>query len=312
MLKTDWNDVKILMAVAEAGSLSRAAVLTGFDVATISRTVAQMERRFGSALFERSRSGAKPTSLGVELFEASRSILSGADAVAAVLKNARRTEGDEVRVCATFGLISAYLVPAFNGVTDGAHPMHSTASRIDVDSLPEVGFIEDGEETADISLVWTEHGRVPDHPPWSGASLSRVGTMAIELTSASSYLQRQGVPEHLSDLRHHKLVRIAYQESFPAFGMWNDFLSGQNSARLLDTRGLIDGIQNVQSGSGISLQAAISARMYRGIVPIHVNGLPNLAQDLWLLVRPRPSEQVSRVATIIANLFGECPDFALR
>ena len=312
MLKTDWNDVKILMAVAEAGSLSRAAVLTGFDVATISRTVAQMERRFGSALFERSRSGAKPTSLGVELFEASRSILSGADAVAAVLKNARRTEGDEVRVCATFGLVSAHLLPAFNGSMMDDHPMYPTAVRIDIDSLPEIVFHQDEPENADVMLMWSDHGAAPETVPWPGASVHRVGTMTFGLMSAPSYLERHGLPERLSDLRQHRLVRIDYQATLPAYSAWHDFVSGQDGVRLTNTSGLFDGVNCLRFGGGISMMATIGARVTNDLTRVRLDGMPETFQDLWLLVRPRPNPRIAKVAAIIASLFGECPDFAVR
>lgn len=56
-----WNDFKIVMAIANAGSLSGAARSLGVNHATVFRRLGDIERRLGVALFERSRKGYKPS-----------------------------------------------------------------------------------------------------------------------------------------------------------------------------------------------------------------------------------------------------------
>jgi DNA-binding transcriptional LysR family regulator len=60
----DWNDLKVLLAVARAGSLNAAAQGLGIDQATVSRRLAALEAALGAILFVRGRSGLSPTGAG--------------------------------------------------------------------------------------------------------------------------------------------------------------------------------------------------------------------------------------------------------
>lgn len=60
----NWDDLKVLLAVSRAGSLSGAANLLGIDQATASRRLAALEADLGSILFARARTGLTPTEAG--------------------------------------------------------------------------------------------------------------------------------------------------------------------------------------------------------------------------------------------------------
>jgi DNA-binding transcriptional LysR family regulator len=60
----NWDDLKILLAVSRAGSLSGAALLLGIDQATASRRLAGLEADLGAILFARARTGLTPTEAG--------------------------------------------------------------------------------------------------------------------------------------------------------------------------------------------------------------------------------------------------------
>jgi DNA-binding transcriptional LysR family regulator len=60
----NWDDLKVLLAVSRAGSLSGAAALLGIDQATASRRLAALEADLGAILFVRARSGLTPTEAG--------------------------------------------------------------------------------------------------------------------------------------------------------------------------------------------------------------------------------------------------------
>ena len=49
----DWNLIRAFLAVAEAGSLTRAAEQLGSSQPTLSRQIAQLEAVVGAQLFER-------------------------------------------------------------------------------------------------------------------------------------------------------------------------------------------------------------------------------------------------------------------
>lgn len=60
----NWDDLKVLLAVSRAGSLSAAAQLMGIDQATASRRLAALEADLGAILFARARTGLTPTEAG--------------------------------------------------------------------------------------------------------------------------------------------------------------------------------------------------------------------------------------------------------
>ncbi|MFV0475695.1 MAG: LysR family transcriptional regulator, partial [Pikeienuella sp.] len=54
-----WDDLRIALAVAEAGSVNAAAKALGLNHATVLRRIAAFERRRGLTLFERNARGAR-------------------------------------------------------------------------------------------------------------------------------------------------------------------------------------------------------------------------------------------------------------
>ncbi len=60
----NWDDLRILLAVSRAGSLSGAAQLLSVDQATASRRLAALEADLGVILFARARTGLTPTEAG--------------------------------------------------------------------------------------------------------------------------------------------------------------------------------------------------------------------------------------------------------
>lgn len=60
----DWNDLKLVVAIAEAGGLGKAAEALGLDATTVGRRLQRVETRLGTALFDRKRSGYQATGGG--------------------------------------------------------------------------------------------------------------------------------------------------------------------------------------------------------------------------------------------------------
>ncbi|WP_372972618.1 LysR family transcriptional regulator [Marinobacter sp.] len=59
-----WDDLQIVLAIAETGSLSGAGRRLRTSHATVYRRLADMEQRLGVALFHRTRSGYVQTTAG--------------------------------------------------------------------------------------------------------------------------------------------------------------------------------------------------------------------------------------------------------
>src|SRR3954471_18200817 len=68
------HDLHVLMAVVQAGSMSKAAALLHTGQSAISRSIAELEHTIGVRLRDRSRQGVEPTAFG-------RALLAGGTAV---------------------------------------------------------------------------------------------------------------------------------------------------------------------------------------------------------------------------------------
>ena len=69
MDRLDWDDLKVVHAVARHGSLSAAARALGTTQPTVSRRLGALERRIGTKLFERTADGLVPAPICAILLE---------------------------------------------------------------------------------------------------------------------------------------------------------------------------------------------------------------------------------------------------
>ena len=108
-----WNDFEVVLAIATAGSLSGASRALGVSHATVFRRLGDIEQRLGVALFERSRTGYRPTLAGEELAETAR--IMDEVALAAERKVAGRDlePRGEIWLTTTDSLLMGLLSPLF-------------------------------------------------------------------------------------------------------------------------------------------------------------------------------------------------------
>ena len=63
----NWDEFRLVRAIAEAQSLSGAAERVGLNASTLFRRLAALEARLGVKLFERERAGYRPTAAGEDM-----------------------------------------------------------------------------------------------------------------------------------------------------------------------------------------------------------------------------------------------------
>jgi DNA-binding transcriptional LysR family regulator len=87
-MELELRHLRTLCAIADAGSLGRAATMLGYSQPAMSTQLQRIERMFGEPLFNRGMSGVEPTAYGVEVVTQARDVLARADAIG------RRPAGD--------------------------------------------------------------------------------------------------------------------------------------------------------------------------------------------------------------------------
>ncbi|GAA2718713.1 MULTISPECIES: LysR family transcriptional regulator [Streptomyces] len=124
--------LKVVCAIAEAGSITRAAAALGVSQPSLAAQIRRIERLLGGALFVRSRQGAAPTALGEFVLARARSVLPGIEAIQRESAlHAGSTSGRRpLRYVATPGPLAVGLVRELQDLFPGSRPTLRTEASL--------------------------------------------------------------------------------------------------------------------------------------------------------------------------------------
>lgn len=100
-MRDNWDDLRFVLAVAEAGSVSAAARRLGVNHATVLRRVAAFEEAAGLALFDKGPFGYDVPAAQRRVIDAAREVEQAVQTVRRVLQGVRAPLSGEVRVTST-------------------------------------------------------------------------------------------------------------------------------------------------------------------------------------------------------------------
>lgn len=122
-VRTDLTlqQLRVVVAVHEAGSFTAAAARLHVAQSSLSRTVAEVERRLGAPLFERTTRRLEPTPAGREIVAAARRAVDAVDAEMRHVEGYLAGRTGRVRV-ATLPSLAAILLPGVVSAFRGEHP----------------------------------------------------------------------------------------------------------------------------------------------------------------------------------------------
>jgi DNA-binding transcriptional LysR family regulator len=106
-----WSDLELLVAIAEAGSLSSAAKRVAVTQPTVSRQLAELEARLGEPLFVRAVDGTRLTAFGERVLEPARRMAESAREADVAASGADTKPRGPVRVTAPPGVAFEFLAP---------------------------------------------------------------------------------------------------------------------------------------------------------------------------------------------------------
>lgn len=174
--RLDWDDLRLVLAVAEIGTISGAAEALRISHPTLSRRLKRMEERLGTRLFERTPSLCRPTEAGLEI----RDLAERMRTEIAALEN--RVAGRDLRAEGTVRLtapdaVAEYLLP------DMLADICRDRPEIRLDLIVSNRILSLAEREADIALRVTD---TPD-PALKGR---RVGAVAMAVFAERSLAAR--------------------------------------------------------------------------------------------------------------------------
>lgn len=257
-----------MLAVARCGSFKKAGEALGIDQATVSRRVANLERRAGMPLFTRRTTGAEATDIGRDL-------------VAAAEEAARAIERFERSLHAQ-RLPSSITVAAPEGIGTYFLGPHLSRSSPAARELPPLRIVPAGSP-ADIEIAMGgPAGEVAKGSDWR---IRRVGAMQFATVAGRGYLSEHSSPERPGDLRHHDLLHHVVYDMHPAFRSWTEAMLESRRVPLLTASTSSALHRSVISAGGITLLPDFSPIIDSAVVCVPC-GLPDIGVDLFVTAHP--------------------------
>ncbi|HEY8153979.1 MAG TPA: LysR family transcriptional regulator [Myxococcota bacterium] len=285
----DWTALRDFLAVAETGSLSRAARRLGTSQPTLTRRMAALEERLRTELFRRTPRGVELTEAGESIVPAARQMEQEAHAVEIAISGRDAALAGVVRVTATEGLGIHWLTPAL-AEFQLAHP------AIEIQLLIQNQVLNLLQREADIAVRLSR-------PLQSDLVGRKVGDLAFGLYASRDYLARRGRPATPEDLAQHRCV--AFDETARWLTGPGASLERALSAASVAFRANSGQAQlaAIRAGCGIGVAARFLAERCGEIEQV----LPEteIALELWLITHPamRRSARIRAVYDFLAKRF---------
>lgn len=186
----DLSRLKLFVQVADAGSLSKAAVLLDSAQSAISRQVAALERDCGRLLFDRTGRGVALTEFGKRVYPHVVALISEADRVEILMNGKDELAAGEVRIGLMPSVAELLVATIFKRVrerfpdiklrvfegSNGQLDEFVSTGRVDLAVLYRYGRAERKNEDAlfvvDTYLVGAPGDRITSHPTINFANLN--------------------------------------------------------------------------------------------------------------------------------------------
>lgn len=264
-----WDDLRVFLAVAQAGSLRRAARLLRLGQPTVVRRLRQLEDALGARLFERTPDGHRLTSGGQDLLPLAQSMAEAATTIDRRRVALGDPAGGVVRVAAG-EWASWFLAPRLADLAREHGDL--TVELVETHNEPDLGRRE-----ADL---FVRHGL-----PLRG-HLVRVGlgAMAAAIYGARRLVEEQ--PSARTDARWRVCPWVAYDAPHEYFRTmaWLAERIGDRRPRIRASRFALQ-LQAIRAGAGLGILPCFVGDEDPGLVRLTAP-VDELAADQWLLVHP--------------------------
>jgi DNA-binding transcriptional LysR family regulator len=287
---SNWDDVRIFLAIHRAGSLSAASGPLEVTQPTCGRRLAALEASLGTRLFDRTPEGLRLTPEGAELVEAAEAMEEGARRLA--LRAARRDRELDgvVRIASTELLAVSFLVDALARLRE-RYP----GIRVELVLSNEESDLLRRE--ADLALRFGPEGTRP-RPDLLVAQ--KLGDEPFELYGTDAYLTRRGAPPDPAALAGHDVV--VYSARNPASAWCAGAFRGANV--VLAVPSMLVSTAAVAEGLGLGVVPRRAARRFPQLRPLS----PVVARGTgWIVVHPdlRRVPRIRVMAEALARIFRE-------
>jgi DNA-binding transcriptional LysR family regulator len=261
-----WDNLRLFLAVAEAGSFRSAAVLAGVSINTIRSKVERLERQIGGPLLRRSVEGVALTQDGREILQIAREMRELGRTTARVAHGAASANA-AIRIVATEGVGTAWLVPQL-----AALQSKDAGLRLSLDC---------GSHASDVLFRDVDFSIQVDRPSDPVLTVERVATLHIMPFASPAYVAAHGLPQSAADTANHRLV---WQTSNPLGDeLMGSFLDEAARRKLVtfETSTSMSHYFAVASGAGIGFLPTYAVHLDPSLVPVDIGIV--LQRDVYLV-----------------------------
>lgn len=260
----NWDDLRIVLAIAEHGTLSGAAVRLRISHPTLSRRLRQIEHRLGTRLVERSPSGLRLTAAGEDMRQLAMRLRDDIAALERRIGGRDAGPGGPIRLTAP-DAVSEYLLPDILAEVCREH------TELTIELVVSNQVLSLAQRSADVAL------RVTDSPDESLRG-RRVGTVAMAIYAARNL----PVPETWGNFAGMPWVGFDAALACSGPGTWVAHNIPESDIRFRANT-LLGAAQAVRSGIGCGLLPCFVGGSIPELVRIGAP-LAELSVPLWLLV----------------------------
>ncbi|WP_329113928.1 LysR family transcriptional regulator [Streptomyces sp. NBC_01465] len=294
----DPTRLAALVAVAEAGSITRAAARLGYTAPALSQQLAKLERESGATLLVRHHRGAKLTAAGELLAARARTVLDEMDRARHELSRLAGLSGGRLKV-GTFTTAGIHLLPPVLSSFRRAHP-DVELTLADYEPPQGVSAVAAGD--ADLALTHA-YDPAASAPPPSGVALETLLVEELVLVTAPGHVLAGGAGRlPVADLAGQPLISSAPAHP-PRQGVESALAAaGATPAVVCETPGYALVCALVSAGIGVAVVPEMVAAM--SATPLGVRQLEPAAYRRTISVAYRTGEESPAADTLRALLRG--------
>jgi len=291
MKHTNWDDLRLLLVIAEQGTLRGAAKKAGLSAATLSRRLDELEASLGQKLVERFQGGCIPTAAGAD-------IIAWAGQMGEIALEIERTR-DHQDAHAASGLVrintdewlSYFLTTRFARFHD-AYP------NVEVEIVTSHRPYNLARREADIAIR-------PYRPEQLDLVTRQLGTLSFGLYCSQAVATRHA--QALQEQEWASVPFVGFDDPRAEFqsDRWLRALPGAPTPWMRCSYGLgiLDGVSH---GAGLGVLATFLAQEHLGLIAAMPH-IPELDQDIWLSMHSglRTSARIRAVVDFMGEVFSE-------
>jgi DNA-binding transcriptional LysR family regulator len=284
----DWDDLRYVLAVADAGSLAGAARTLGVNHTTVLRRIGAFEQRLGLRLFERLPTGYVLTAGGEELIAAARHVETTVTTLERKLAGQDLRLAGTIRVTTTDTLMGSILPDILARFHD-----HYPGIRVEIAQSNLMFNLTKRE--ADVAI------RPANDPPETLIG-RRIAKVAFAVYGSPDYLASLGEARHLADCRW-----VAPDEGLSGTAVARWMRAQLPQAEITLTADSLMALrQAAQAGLGLVALPCYLGNTSPDLVCVHPP-IPELETALWILTHAdlRHTARIRAFTEFVGDAFAQ-------